>query len=915
MKKICPILLFFSQLLFAQTTQMLFRALDAHTLEPLKEINIQLGDSLFAVQPNSYGQVVVNALPLGQYDLSLLSPTHESLILKVEFSDLQLHKNLGTLLFFPAKDVLEDATSLISLLDDELDDDTFASNNLTGLLQSSNDLFLRTTAFEFSVAFFRTRGLDSSFGKLLLNNIEMNKLLDGRPQWSNWGGLNDVLRNSNLQLYQRPSVSHFGGLIGTTNISTRATNFRQGGRLTYSFSDRSYNQRVLASYATGLNSNNWAFVAALGGRWGLEGFQEGTFYDAQSFFLSADKILNARHSFNLTLMFTPNRRGKSSPHTQEVYDLKGTHYNAYWGYQEGIKRNARVKRVSEPIVMASHYWNPSEKTSIQTSLSYQFGEIGNTRIDYSGGVNPDPTYYQKLPSHPLSNIEGPDYTKAFELAEEFLANGQINWEALYEANQTKKNQGKASAFALYEDRNDDRLFSWTSSAEALLGESSRWSAGLSYQRLKSENFAELMDPLGGLGLLNLDPYDFYSYNLDSKNVLIKTGEKYRYHYIMNATRWSATTKIDFSLKKSEAYLAIQYGQTNYQRNGKFRHGAFANNSKGKSDKLRYRGMGIKAGWKFRLQGRHWIDFNAAFIQQPPTIRNSFSNPRENNNTVGESVGTDSSEEQLLSGDLSYYYRTPTIDARLSGFFVRSTDATEVSFFFADGIGGDTSAFVQEILQGIYKQRFGIEFGLEIKLLSNLKLKAVSSVGEYTYSNDPQLYLTSDDFAQGYLDMGPSRLKNYRLSMGPQKAYSLGVEYRDSNFWWIGATVNGFAKSYLDISPISRTQNFLLDDDGLPFEDYDEEVAGRLLQQERFDDFFVVNLVGGKSWKLGNKYIGFFGSINNLLGEIYKTGGYEQARSSNYRTLLQDTQALRRRFGPKYWYGRGTTFFFNLYLRF
>jgi hypothetical protein len=243
MKKSWPILLFFSQLLCAQTTQMLFRALDAHTLEPLKEINIQLSDSLFTVQPNSFGQVVVNALPLGQYDLSLFSQTHESLIFKIEFSDLQLQKNLGTLLFFPAKDVIDDSTSLVSLSDDELDDDTVASDNLSGLLQSSKDL-LRTAAFEFSVAFFRIRGLDSSFGKFLLNNIEMNKLLDGRPQWSNWGGLNDVLRNSNLQLYQRPSTSHFGGLIGTTNISTRATNFRQGGRLTYSFSDRSYTQTI-----------------------------------------------------------------------------------------------------------------------------------------------------------------------------------------------------------------------------------------------------------------------------------------------------------------------------------------------------------------------------------------------------------------------------------------------------------------------------------------------------------------------------------------------------------------------------------------------------------------------------------------------------------------------------------------------
>ena len=30
---------------------------------------------------------------------------------------------------------------------------------------------------------------------------------------------------------------------------------------------------------------------------------------------------------------------KVSPNTQEVYDLKGTKYNEYWGYQDGEKRN------------------------------------------------------------------------------------------------------------------------------------------------------------------------------------------------------------------------------------------------------------------------------------------------------------------------------------------------------------------------------------------------------------------------------------------------------------------------------------------------------------------------------------------------------------------------------------------------
>ena len=79
---------------------------------------------------------------------------------------------------------------------------------------------------------------------------------------------------------------------------------------------------------------------------------------------------------------------------------------------------------------------------------------------------------------------------------------------------------------------------------------------------------------------------------------------------------------------------------------------------------------------------------------------------------------------------------------------------------------------------------------------------------------------------------------------------------------------------------------------------------------------LVNLVGGKSWKIGQKYIGLFASINNVFNETYKTGGYEQSRSGNYRNLLEDSNRPGGKlFGPKYWFGRGTTYYMNLYLRF
>jgi hypothetical protein len=103
--------------------------------------------------------------------------------------------------------------------------------------------------------------------------------------------------------------------------------------------------------------------------------------------------------------------------------------------------------------------------------------------------------------------------------------------------------------------------------------------------------------------------------------------------------------------------------------------------------------------------------------------------------------------------------------------------------------------------------------------------------------------------------------------------------------------------------------------GLPFTDYDPEQARLLLRQEQFAPYTVVNAVLRKSWRLKDQYPGVFLSLNSLLNQSYKTGGFEQSRNANYIELLQEIQADKRRFGPKYWYGRGTTYFLNMYLRF
>jgi hypothetical protein len=908
----------------AQQAQIKGTVKDAASGEPIPNATVTLENTNVSVQTDGFGVFVLSDdLPMGEHMLMLtkqgyITARYPVIINAGETLDLE-----ELLMDIDVSDT-PDVFSIV-LSDDELNTDTSGADNISGLLSSSQDVFARTAAFEFSSSFFRVRGLDSDNGSVLINGIEMNKMFNGRPQWSNWGGLNDVVRNQELTTGLTPSAYNFGGILGTTNINVRASQYREGGRVTYSSSNRSYTNRVMAYYASGLMENGWAFTLSVGRRWGDEGFVDATLYDSNSFFASVEKKINEQHSINFTGVYAPNRRGKSSPNTQEIYDLKGIRYNDYWGYQDGEKRNSRERRTEEPIFMLNHYWNLSDNTTLNTNVALQFGENGNSRIDFPGGANPTPSYYQNLPSYFLADDDGPDYAGAYIAEQEFLNDGQVDWNRLYDANITNNINGLNAAYVLYEDRNDDTQFTANTILNSEINDHITLNASLNYRKLKSENFAEITDLLGSTtGLLNVDGFDGYQFDANNPDAIAFEGDKFRYNYNMFADVVSGYAQGVFKYNKVDFYLSASVTNTQYQREGLYDHEAY-DNSFGKSRKLTFTGFGAKGGVTYKLTGKHLLDLNAGYITRAPSLRNTFSNSRENNNVVGDFSGIDITEEKILSVDASYIYRSPIVKAKLTGFYTTIQDANEISFFFADGLGGGNTAFVQEVVQGIDKLHFGGELGIEAQVTSTLKLKGVASVGQFTYNNNPNVVLTSDDFLlinntnqlaqNGAINYGESNLKDYKIANGPQKAYSVGFEYRDPDFWWFGATANFFSDIYLDPAPITRTKNFYLDQDGLPFNDYDPEIARELLKQEAFDSYMVVNLIGGKSWKIDDYYIGFFASVNNLLDKVYKTGGFEQSRGANYRTLGEDFANPTRVFGPRYWYGRGTNYFLNVYFRF
>lgn len=924
MRKLLLGLFLFLQVHLSYAQQVTGKVVDAESSTPINAVLVSVNATNISTLTDNNGEFALSDLKEGQHSIVIsymgyltkrLSFTLDGK--NIDLGNIQLEQDVASMT----------QMGLISLSENDLGEDNSSSESSSSLLQASKNPFQQVAAYNWGQAFYRLRGLDNEYGLALMNGIVMNKIYDGRPQWSNWGGLNDATRNQTYSSSTSPSDNTFGAILGTQEISTRASHIRTGAKVGFSGSNTNYTWRPYAIYSSGLNENGWAYVFSASYRGAREGFFEGTNYDSPSFFAAIEKKFNDNHSLNLTAIYAKNKRAKNSPLTQEQVDLKSYKYNPYWGYQGGDKRNSRYKTVEEPIFMLTHYWKIDEKNTLNTSVAYQFGIIANSRFGYKDNMNPDPTYYRNMPSYALNyhNSNGvwePNLELAQEKAEYFKEHGQIDWDNIYNINRFNDGESK---IILYEDVQSDQTFSFNTSFKSLLTDNITFDAGVNYRRLKSHNYKKAIDLLGGDRYLDVDNYqtgEARENDLNHPNRYIGKDDHFGYNYNVFADVVSVFTQFVFDYKKVTFYVAQNIGYTNYQREGLYKNGVYPEDSYGKSNNINFNNFGFKTGGTYHITGKHALNLNASLYNQAPTIRNAFGNARVNNKVTQDLKNVD-----ILAVDASYIYRSPKLRGILTGYVSEIKNSTEISFYYADGAGimnadGELltksgGAFVSEILTGVNKRNLGLELGVEYQVTQTLKATAAASFGQSFYTNNPEIRLNSDNVAQTF-DYGQTYLKNYRLSNGPQTALSLGLEYRSPQYWWLGANINYFDDLYTDVTALRRTDNFVKDPNaaGDVFPGLTDQIIRDMWKQEKINDFSLLNISGGKSWRLPNRnIIGLNASINNVLNKKYKTGGFEQARNANYASEKANNASGVNTFANKYFYGYGRNFFVNIYYNF
>ena len=107
----------------------------------------------------------------------------------------------------------------------------------------------------------------------MVNGVPVNDMEWGGVYFSNWAGLSDVTRSTQVQRGLGASKVSVPSVGGSLNIVTRSTDAQKGGSISYGMGNDGMNS-ILFSVSTGLMKGGWA-VSLLGGKkWG-DGYIQG----------------------------------------------------------------------------------------------------------------------------------------------------------------------------------------------------------------------------------------------------------------------------------------------------------------------------------------------------------------------------------------------------------------------------------------------------------------------------------------------------------------------------------------------------------------------------------------------------------------------------------------------------------------
>ena len=815
--------------------------------------------------------------------------------------------------------------SAFTFTEAQLGEDDDMTQNVT-ILTSNTNVYASEQGYTFSPTRFRYRALSQKYNDVYVNGALMNDLESGQFRFSNVGGINYVTRNLDASLPFEESNFSMSNIGGSNNYNFRASQVATGSRLTLSGANRNYTARAAYTFGTGITNSGWSFAGLVCYRWANPGYVEGTFYNSLSYYFGVQKLMGA-HSLSLSTWGNPTERASQGAGTDESYWIANNRqYNPYWGYQNGKVRNSRVINDFAPSAVLTWDWDINRSTRLTTTLHGKYSMYKSTRLNYNNADNPQPDYWKNLPSsyYDVWDVDDTnnrteqgyrDFMEAYNFLKDNKSARQIDWDRLYAANRNAMAMGGDAMYFVEARHNDNLYLTLASTLHKQLTNKSYFNMGFSLGSNTGSHYKTMDDLLGAKAYHNINTYalgnyasnsNAVQYDLNHPNQVIGEEDTFGYDYDLIARRGQVWGNYVENFGVLHYSVSGKLGYDDMQRDGKMRNGMFADYSYGKSKTAKFVSGGGKFNSTLNMGGGSTLMFGIGYEHRAPQITTAFVSPEMNNDFV-----TNLRNERIFSSEIGYQFLNSRFHINVNAYYNYLSNVTEWQNFYFD----DINSFSYVSMTGIRKKYYGVEAGVDYKVTSAFKIRAIGTISDAKNANNAKVrYLNSTKAV--YVDDIVMN-KGMREASTPLTAASLILSY-SSGGWFIDLKGNYYDRIYLSYSPSYRYQSTLttmgnVNNDGT----YDVPA------QAEGKGGFMLDASIGKSLRFKRgKQLSINLSLTNILNNIdICTGGYEQSRSDytvkeeNGQTLMNNVRAYKFSLNPKKYYAYGINGMLNLTFRF
>lgn len=698
----------------------------------------------------------------------------------------------------------------VSIIDITRLEEKLSSQEFPELLKSTPGVYATRSGGGFGDSRMNLRGFQSANVAVMVNGVPVNDPESGRVFWSNWSGLSEVMRSTQIQRGLGASKVAVPSIGGTVNIMTRTTDIAKGGSIYQGFGNNEFNKTTL-SYSTGLTDKNWAFTV-LGSKQSGEGWAEGLDYNAYTYFFNVSKIINAQHTLSLTGFGAPQYHAQRFDRLSiDKYRRapQGIKFNPNWGILNGEEKTISGNFFHKPQFSLNHYWTIDEKSSLSTAVYYSIGRGGNEFDSNVSGVNFD-------------NIQ---YRKSGEFS-------PLDLDAISKLNVATPD-GKAVAY-LQSNRNDHQWYGVLSTYNRKINEKFNLLGGIDLRSFKGVHYNSVRN------LLSAD------YVLDGSNInnpvnMARTGDKIGF-YNDGLVNWEGVfLQGEYSEGSLSAFISLSGSNTSYKRIDYFKY--LSTDPSRESKWQNFLGYQTKGGANYNINDQHNLFANIGYFEKAPFFNAVFIG---NQNIPNK----DAVNEKITSYELGYGFRSAWLTANVNLYRTRWNDRSFTRSF----VGGQDGGRYFANLLNVDALHQGVELDFVVRPIKNLSINGMVSVGNWTWQNNlPAVQIFDENQVPIDKPIGPVYMKGLKVGDSPQTTAAIGFNYNVTSELKVGVDYNYYANFNAEFDPTTLTTEGL--------------------EPWKVPNYSLFDVNAVFRFKFAGLDASLFGNVNNLFNVEYISDGF------------------------------------------